>query len=847
MKSVPALLTLCLIAVSSGDGSRAPTGHSRRPPPDFWGPPASQRLSRRAYALRGAGKFAAAALLYDQGYRAAVIRHDPIAESRFLASRGGCELYLLEYRAATQSFLEARKLSLKLGDYELAAADSADLSSIYLQMFDVRSAREAAEQAVRLLPSDSTPYYVADLLSQLGWLYSLEGRHPKAIQTFERAIRLAPDALSRASIVERLGIEFQQTGDLGRAQYSLEDAFRARLLARSPDLFLSYYSLASLNLAEGNLPLAARLIARARKTFAKRQCRLPEYQLYYLRGRIRLAQGRRGAALADFRAAIRSIARWRREVLPADIFRSTITTRLQRIYDAMAETASAMYLQSRSPVDLSAAWVASETNRALGLRETMAAEQNWKNRLQPEYWETLARLRAVESQQYYEPRRSALAARLESRSDALGLRLTEMETRAGLALSSDGLNLSENNPNRISLIHFEKVLGPLRTLISFRVSASGSYRWVVTNRRAELSRLPDARTISNLALRFRSALAQGNGQANALGARLYSILFGGVEQLDAAHEQPSKWLVSLDGPLFEIPLAALVVSDGPVPVYLVERHSIQIIPGPWAVSSGTADSTFGKFLGIADAIYNTADPRFVGQTSLRNFLPRFGFLEAGTRGPAGLPRLPASGEEIAECARRWNGSSSTILEGARATWENFRAALTPQTAVIHIAAHFLKAALPGRSSFIALSLERNGGRGPVAPELVSAADIGALRAPGALVVLSGCASSAGKVLPGAGLMGLTRAWMAAGASVVLATIWATPDDDGLLVEFYSFLHRAGTVAGLAPAEALRRAQLAMLHSSTWRSAPHYWASYQVSGRSYRDNDENSRTQPGKGD
>jgi CHAT domain-containing protein len=82
------------------------------------------------------------------------------------------------------------------------------------------------------------------------------------------------------------------------------------------------------------------------------------------------------------------------------------------------------------------------------------------------------------------------------------------------------------------------------------------------------------------------------------------------------------------------------------------------------------------------------------------------------------------------------------------------------------------------------------------------------------------------------LLGLSRAWLAAGAEAVVASLWPTPDDNGrLFVSFYRLLRnvkRDGT--GSRPASALREAQLEMLRSGTWRSEPRYWAAHFVTGK-----------------
>jgi CHAT domain-containing protein len=100
------------------------------------------------------------------------------------------------------------------------------------------------------------------------------------------------------------------------------------------------------------------------------------------------------------------------------------------------------------------------------------------------------------------------------------------------------------------------------------------------------------------------------------------------------------------------------------------------------------------------------------------------------------------------------------------------------------------------------------------------------------VVLSGCGSAQAGILPAEGLMGMTRAWLAAGAHSVIASNWSTTDDDGdLFVPFYKHLAGLKTKprAGAA-AEALRQAQLEMLHSDPWHARPAYWAAYFVVGK-----------------
>jgi CHAT domain-containing protein len=123
---------------------------------------------------------------------------------------------------------------------------------------------------------------------------------------------------------------------------------------------------------------------------------------------------------------------------------------------------------------------------------------------------------------------------------------------------------------------------------------------------------------------------------------------------------------------------------------------------------------------------------------------------------------------------------------------------------------------------IALSLTASG-----VAETLRPAEIARWRTAAQLVVLSGCNSAEGAVLPGTGLLGLNRAWLAAGARNVISSRWAVPDDSGAL---FAALYRNLGPGGLPPAEALRAAQLEMLHAGGWRARPQYWGAYFAMGK-----------------
>jgi CHAT domain-containing protein len=301
---------------------------------------------------------------------------------------------------------------------------------------------------------------------------------------------------------------------------------------------------------------------------------------------------------------------------------------------------------------------------------------------------------------------------------------------------------------------------------------------------------------------YREGLLSGE-DADPAGARVYRTLFGQLARQEAG--KPA-WLLSIEGPLFELPFAALPAGTAGVrEVRMVEKHSVQIVPGALLLG-GRERQPLGPYLGVGDPIYNTADPRISAQSRV------------GDREQAdGMNRLAGSGAEIRRSAIRWRGTSE-ILEGLGATRDKFLGALSRQVpAVIHLATHVIAGA--DQRGFVAFSL------GPDRrPELLATHELATLHVPSSLVVMTGCASSTGEMRPGAGMLGLTRSWLMAGASAVVGTGWPVPDyRSDLLPAFFRHF------PGVSAAEALRRSQVEMMRSGTWQADPAFWAAFQVTG------------------
>jgi CHAT domain-containing protein len=190
-----------------------------------------------------------------------------------------------------------------------------------------------------------------------------------------------------------------------------------------------------------------------------------------------------------------------------------------------------------------------------------------------------------------------------------------------------------------------------------------------------------------------------------------------------------------------------------------------------------------------------------------------------------IPRLLASRDEakaIMSVTPWRSGFEAMDFEASRAMV--MKADLSDYR-ILHFATHSLLNNEHPELSGIVLSLFDQ--KGQPQDGFLRLHDIYNLKLPVELVVLSACNTGLGKDVKGEGLIGLTRGFMYAGASSVVASLWKVDDEATaeLMRLFYGYMLRDG----LSPAAALRKAQVTMSQQKRWQS-PYYWAGFVIQGQ-----------------
>jgi CHAT domain-containing protein len=794
------------------------------------GPVASSIKTARELVKNGHPREAVGIL--DTALSAARRLNDSEGEARALLALSGCRIMLFNYRDAQQAAQAARNLAVKINDPIIAGSASINLATIYSQLGDFSLAGKEAARAADLLQNTSEKTRLAQALL----IYSnVEADRLRAkieqerargdseserrdIDQIERNYQRGVDIAHRAglpfleaNLLEELGYSLLLAQRPAQAEGPLHRAYLLELSSRDEDaLAVNQAHQAELQLQKYNYPFALQLIdqAFASKSFSFKNT--PPFYSLHIRGLLLKKLNRQNEALVELRRAADAATEWRQGALPGDAISTRTVVVLHEVYEDYAQLAADVSIKNHNSELARDALEVLAENRAANLREEITLALSQKQQLPPRYFDLLSQLQAAQARVTLGENRPEDETKLEQ----VRLEIGTVENEFGLR-SQRG----ERNLHRNSLRDIQARLSNSKVLLSFSLGQERSFLWVVTGNSIDVHQLAGEDEITGLAKEFSQAV-QRRQSTKTLGRRLSQDLFA---SLPASLWRKQEWLIVADGSLLDgVPFASLPdLTSASNDRFLAESHYIRFLPSELLLVSADKVRARHRFVGVGDPIYNMADSR----------RKRCAQVQGPSRAATALARLAGSDREVRAAARQSGMSKSDILTGSEATASSLQKAIAQQPEILHFAVHVVSSNPPASLKFglsseaaLALSLTKDN-----MPELLTPEAIATLRVPGSLVILSGCSSQKGEILPGAGLKGLSRAWLLAGASAVIVSSWPTPDDSGRF--FSSFYSHFGAISSGSLSQraalALDQAQIEMEHSGGYRSAPQFWAAYSI--------------------
>ncbi len=596
----------------------------------------------------------------------------------------------------------------------------------------------------------------------------------------------------------------------------------------------------------------------------------------------------RESALANYRESLTTIETLREGSLRADESRTTFLSSIKDVFDEAATANAAMALGANtaagSPLSGKALEYASEAfrineqSRARSLLDLLsetdaAITEGVPAELLKRKQDNLDRQQDIAdvltgvnvSTEELKKKPSELDEELEK----LQAEFEEIENQIRTA-SPRYATLTANKPLTLAEVQ-QNVLDDQTVLVEYALQTDDSYLFVASKSAVNLFKLPPRSNVDKLAMDLRAQLIPSKLQRRLVGIDVAeanrglgiaaaapedvapfvaasNALYKVVLEPAAGMIGEKRVMVVADGALNYIPFEVLLkTADGgdfSSLGYLVKTNEVIYAPSAsvvGAVKQQRTKNASRAMLIIADPVFNSNDARAQKRTAatgtdaeVRGLGIQSAVTDVSGSAPApnpqmeGLPLARLTGtrteaDQISKLAKASGGQADVWLD-LDANEDNLAARDVSKYRVIHVATHGLLNAERPQFTGVVLSLVGN----KTHDGFVRTDEVFNLRLGSPLVMLSACETGLGKEKRGEGVMGLTRAFMYAGAPTVGVSLWSVADKStaDLMTDFYRRLF--STSEGTTSSSALRGAQLAMITGKKY-SAPFYWAPFVLVG------------------
>lgn len=672
--------------------------------------------------------------------------------------------------------------ALQFSDAELALTrefgDSFAEAKVLTNQAFTRLQEEHYDEAIDWMNASNrvaSPLGAEDILltntGNLGWAYYGLGDRDRALALFldaeARAIRLG-DAEDAINWLTTSGYVYQDGGQWPRAEQAYRQALgMARANENRDKIINSLESLANISIELNRLGEAAEYLLQADPMVQANGNRLDALDVTLARGRIAAARRQDQQAESLFRQV---------EADPA----SQITMKLGSEHEL-----ARLYEAEGRPQDAE-----KEYGTALGTFESArAAIKNENSKLPyfanatPIYDDYIRLLISLGKSE------EALAAADQSRARTLeqGLGLDSKRQLKEAALRPEAIAAKAGS-------------GTQATLLFYWLGEKQSWLWAITPHKAQVFPLPARAEIARTVERYRQQLLGPEDPlraGNEDGRALYRMLVAPAKDLLTPG---GKAVVLCDGVLSELNFETLLV-DGATPHYWIEDAEVESAPSLRMVAAGKSSSASArKLLLVGDAVSPGPD----------------------------YPRLPNAPVEMQQIQKHFQPGDATVSARENANPAAYLSSDPLRFAYIDFVAHGVASRTDPLDSAIILSRTRSDSQSGEDSFKLYARDIMQHPIDARLVTIAACYGGGTRSYAGEGLVGLSWAFLRAGAHNVIGALWEVSDESAprLMDALYQ-----GLQDGMTPGAALRQAKLKLLHGTGTQSAefrrPFYWGAFQL--------------------
>jgi CHAT domain-containing protein/Tfp pilus assembly protein PilF len=799
------------------------------------------------------GEFEAALKSHQEALALRRELEDVEGEARSLSNISGVYFRLGELQEALNYSLQALPLRRAAADPRGEAITVNNIGTTYRELGEPQKALGYYQQALSLMRRPDTnrvnnSLTEAAIMDGIGRSFYNLGDYVKALEHYNQSLTLnqrSADPYAKAATLTNIGNVYARMGDQEKALNYFDQSLQLqRAIGDRRGQALTLQQAGEVYQASGDLKKARQYFNEGldlSRTIKNRAC---EANLLYDIALNEKSAGHDVEARSQVEAAIAIIESARSAVTSGDL-RASFFASKQQFYELEIDLLMQSYRQDRDQQSLILAFSVSEQRRARSLLDSLDSNRaSIRGSASPELLARERELRARLSQKaenqikllsgnHTPEQAKVLAEEVESTNRDYEQLLAEIRIT-----DPHYAGLTQSNPLSVKQLQKE-VLDPDVLLLEYSLGKERSYLWAITSteitgyelpRRAEIE--DQTRNVYGL-LTARGRFVKfekpderqariGKADADYIQAseQLSQMLLGPV----AGNLKGRRILIVSDGALQYLPFAAL-----PSPIVSTRRETYQ----PLIVDSEVTSIPSASILGVlrkeikgrkaapaavailADPVFSKTDERVRAantanqasnhraesrQVSRSDDGLQSNFTDIGADYEFEIDRLPSTrreAEAIMHLIPKADRFSAFDFDANRAVATNPNLA---QYRIVHFATHgLLNSTHPGLSGLVLSLIDKQGND---QNGFLTTHEIFNLNLPADLVVLSGCRTGLGKEIKGEGMLGLTRAFMYAGAARLAVSLWDVNDESTatLMARFY------GEMLGkkhLSPATALK--------------------------------------------
>ena len=780
---------------------------------------------------------------------------------------GGIHSFVGERQLALDAHTAAMRAFQRIGDRQGLAAALNGLGRVYEESNDLKTALDNYEQALHLCQGIGSREFEALAELYVGRVYRAMNDQEAAQQHFERCV-----SLSRASLNRRLqaygqkaiaGI-YDKQGQQAKALNLLTEVLRLyRAIGDRRGQAQTLNSIGLIHQGAQRFSVARTYFNRALAFNRAGDDRAGEAATRFNLARAARSLGALSDALAEIRDAIKIVESLRSSLARYEL-RYSYFALMQEYYAFYVDVLLDLYKHDSDQQLVATAFEASESTRARSLREILTEAKVDIRQGVPD--ELLARERDLQ-QQLSARARYYLRLKNNQQTESEANELEQEVRRLTNDYSDVEAQIRAQSPRYAELTKPDlpdtreiqaKLLDDQTVLLEYLLGEEKSYVWLVSNKSVQVYELANRGELetatrklyelltarqalpSEDAVTYEKRVAAADAEYWIEAASLSNILLGPV----APQISGKRLLLVTDGALQYLPFEALPEPDATKtaganePRPLILAHEIVNLPSASTLYSlrqqKLQTAAPDKLLAVfADPVFAETDPRVTqnkhaapSENQDKAQLVPVGIAERdiSVNDRASIPRLPSTRDESEAIMRLVPHGQGVVASGFNANRSRLVDEGLGRFQILHFATHGVVNTEHPELSGIILSMVNELG----SPEdgFFQLHDIYNLKLSARLVVLSACSTALGKNVRGEGFIGLTRAFMYAGAQSTVASLWKV--DDNATTELMRQFYDAMLNRGISPPAALRAAKEQMWEHPRWHH-PFYWAAFVIQG------------------